>query len=172
MGHRAPGICVPPGPAAAHSTGSRGRTSRVAGARARIGALVEPVGTPLVTHAREVGEAKAIGGGPPDLWGPREALVRTRVPPRIAGALEVASGGAFPLRLARETAADPRGEAGCLLPGETDHRLVGIGEGRLTPEAGRRNAGRGQIDCEVGVGGRGARHLKRSEEHTSELQSL
>src|SRR5262245_16995779 len=75
MGHRAPGICVPPGPSAAHSAGSRARTSRVAGARARIGALVEPVGTPLVTHAREVGEAKTIGGGPADLWRPREALV-------------------------------------------------------------------------------------------------
>src|SRR5438128_10724447 len=98
----APRIGVPPGAAAADAPVAGGRPPRIARGRARVVALVEPVGAPLVAHASEIREPVRVPRRLADARRPVERAVGLRVAPGIARALEAAARRLLPLRLGRQ----------------------------------------------------------------------
>src|SRR5438876_2658759 len=116
----APRIGVPPGAAAADPSVAGGRPPRIARGRARVVALVEPVGTPLVAHAREIREPERVPRCLADARRPVERAVGLRIAPGIAGALEAAARCLLPLRLGRQPRPGPPRRRKRLLPREPD----------------------------------------------------
>jgi hypothetical protein len=105
--------------------------------------VVEPVGAPLVAHARRDRRARAGWPASRRRAGARERDGRRCVAPRVARVLEAAARGLLPLGLGRQprppTRRRPRPR-----PTTADDRLTRIGRSRRRPERRRRGAGRRQ----------------------------
>src|SRR5256886_13421953 len=86
----APWIGVPPGAAPTDAPVASGRASRIPSGRVGVVTLVEPVGAPLVAHAREIHDPERIRRRLADGRWPVEGARGPRVAPGIARALEAA----------------------------------------------------------------------------------
>src|SRR5262249_52632190 len=125
-----------PGAPAAHAPGPGHRSTWIAGRRVGVVGGIEPVGAPLVTDAGQIGETEWVGRGAADLRGPREAEIGPRVAPGKPRIDQSTAGRLLPFRLGRQSRTRPRREGACLVPGQSDHRLLWVGEVGLAPEAG------------------------------------
>src|SRR2546422_737988 len=120
MGDRAPRVGVTPGAAAAHAPRAGRRAARIPGGRAAVIVLAEPVGAPFVADAGEVGEPERVARRLADPRRTIELDGGLRVAPRVAGIVETAARGLFPLGLRRQPGPRPRRERRGLGPREAD----------------------------------------------------
>src|SRR2546427_229938 len=91
------GMGVPPGVAPADAPVAGGRASRIPRGRVGVVTLVEPVGAPLVAHAREIHDSERVRRRLADARWPVEGAHGPRVAPGIACALEPAARRLLPL---------------------------------------------------------------------------
>src|SRR5207245_9689956 len=97
----APWIGVPPGAAPADAPVAGGRASRIPRGRVGVVTLVEPVGAPLVAHAREIHDPERVRRCLADTRWPVEGAHGPRVTPGLACARDAAPRPRLPLRLRR-----------------------------------------------------------------------
>src|SRR5437879_10906156 len=96
--------------------------------------LVEPVGAPLVAHAREIHDPERVRRCLADARWPVEGAHGPRVTPGIACALEPAARRLLPLCLRRQPPSSPVRVRPRLLPGAPPDGLARVGEGRVVPK--------------------------------------
>src|SRR3989441_11864110 len=151
----APRVSVTPGAATADAPRASRRSSRILVGRALVIIVGEPVGAPLVAHAREIRQPERVGWRGADDGQAADRRGRGLVAPRESGALDASASRPFPLGLRRQPRRCPRGEADGLAPGKADDRLVRAIEARLAPERRRCRPGPGAVPGAVAVRDRG-----------------
>src|SRR5262249_47152478 len=102
MGHGTPRVGMPPGAATTDAPRARGRPPRILLGGPCVIIVGEPVGAPLVAHAREIREAELVGRRAADRGQPKECRGHPLVTPWESCALEAAARRPFPLGLRRQ----------------------------------------------------------------------
>ena len=125
---------MPPRAAAARAPRAVGRTTRVVARRHIVEAGVVPVGAPFVHRGAQVEEAEAIRAVEADQpWTVKRSRRNVwRCPTPVVARREL------PLRLGRQTAAEPRRARLRVEPADADHRLLRVVEAGFAPPRRRR----------------------------------